>query len=179
MTERISEIDDEPVVGKVYLGPGVQSYGQWMPVIGPLHEDTAIIGFADKHYHKDVRFMRGRDIQDRFDWAVTVSLNLPTCTPEVLTLTTVLTDIDGPLREIRKVCRRAMPELPLQISDEGRPAWQLKLEDAYENASARCGRCPHRGFSLKGLPVKDGKVICPGHGLQWEVETGKIVRRTK
>jgi hypothetical protein len=62
--KRVSEITDEPVVGKFYMVPCVWYYGEWMPVIGPRHDDKEVIGFTDKHYHKDVRFVSDRWIDD-------------------------------------------------------------------------------------------------------------------
>ena len=38
--------------------------------------------------------------------------------------------------------------------------------------------CYGRGFRLAGLPVQpDGTVVCPGHGLRWHLNTGRLVPR--
>jgi hypothetical protein len=174
--QRVSELQGEPEVGKFYLVPCVRADGVWTPVIGPRHEDKELIGFDEQHFHKDIRFMSDSQIELGFDWAVSRTDRFITCTPEQYEMASVLVRIDHEPRLMPQKCRRRMPDFPLHITDNGRPAWQAKLEDAYAGAKF-CGRCPHRGIPLSGLPVKDGKAICPGHGLQFEVATGKLVRR--
>lgn len=42
-----------------------------------------------------------------------------------------------------------------------------------------CRTCPHRGISLVGAPVDErGAVVCPGHGLAWDKDTGILRPRT-
>jgi hypothetical protein len=82
----------------------------------------------------------------------------------------------------RLLCKRTLPDFPVELKyKDGRERWafewQPRLESEYAAIRAACTRCPHRGFSLAGLPVKDGKVVCPGHGLQWNVKTGALVPR--
>jgi hypothetical protein len=175
--QRVAELETEPEVGKFYLVPCVRHYGEWVPVIGPRHDDREVIGFAEKHYHKDVRFLSDDWLEQRWAWSRFNSSRPLTCTPEEYELASVLI-VDAEPRERRMKCRRRMPQFPTAITDAGRPAWQRKLERAYKNANAKCGRCPHRGLPLNGQPVKDGKVICPGHGLVFDVATGKLVPRT-
>ncbi|RYG96455.1 MAG: hypothetical protein EON58_12050, partial [Alphaproteobacteria bacterium] len=37
--------------------------------------------------------------------------------------------------------------------------------------------CPHKGISLASVPVIDGCIDCPGHGLRFDAKTGEIVSR--
>jgi nitrite reductase/ring-hydroxylating ferredoxin subunit len=108
---------------------------------------------------------------------VATSRHVPICEPAQRQLASVLI-VEGEPQLKRKICRRVMPDFPMQITSAGRPVWQKKLERAYKATNAKCGRCPHRGLPLNGLPVKDDKVICPGHGLQFNVKTGEMIPRT-
>lgn len=52
-----------------------------------------------------------------------------------------------------------------------------QLTDAYADASAACGVCPHRQIPLSaGRDMGNGVRQCPGHGLCWDRE-GRLVRR--
>ena len=57
MLQRIDDVP-EPVVGHYYLVPCLQAAkpGLWLPIIGPEHEDAAIIKFPALHCHYDLRF---------------------------------------------------------------------------------------------------------------------------
>jgi hypothetical protein len=51
-----------PVVRELRVGPrGLRIVGDlWVPVIGPLHDDTEIIGLPARHWHVDFRFAGAR-----------------------------------------------------------------------------------------------------------------------
>jgi hypothetical protein len=76
-------------------------------------------------------------------------------------------------------CRRAGNDYPrfAAVSHRGLKA----LASAY--AGRRCGRnaagllvCPHKGFVLGSLVSdKDGRVVCPLHGLVIDVAAGAVV----
>jgi hypothetical protein len=176
--ERVSELKIEPVVGRYYLVPCVQEmFGLWVPVIGPEHEDSAIINFPGQHFHRDLRFVSDADVKAL---AGHVS-RAPICRPEEAALivpTMSKNQITERPVERKMLCKRRMPDFPLFVKVRLAPHWMGPLERHYAHANAKCGRCPHRGFNLKGLPVKDGKIICPGHGLQFDVNTGALVPRT-
>jgi hypothetical protein len=73
-------------------------------------------------------------------------------------------------------CQRRMPSFPTHIS--GQPIeFVAGLENAYADVKLKCSKCPHRGMPLTGLPEKDGVVVCNGHGLAWNVQSGEMVRR--
>lgn len=173
--KRVSEIEGEPEVGKFYLVPCVRFEGAWRPVIGPRHEDAEYIGVEILHYHDDLRFLGNAAIKRSYEWHNFFSKGI-TCPPEEFKMTSVLAShacskvVERPVR-----CKRRMPDFPLVVKTQRAP-WFDKLQDAYAD-SRGCARCPHRGMPLQGLPVKDGVVICPGHGLAWSVETGEMVRR--
>ena len=162
----------EVVVGRMYLVPMVRGLFQYWrrrwPVLGPKHEDADYIGFEHEHYHFDWRFV-DRDVFDTlyydkldghilFAWALTDLRNqIPL----------------GPVIWRRRKCHRPMPDFPRHL-----PMWLLTLEAAYaDRVLTDALVCPHRGVALGGL-ARDtvGCVVCPLHGLRWNLETRRLVR---
>lgn len=184
--QRVDEMTEAPVVGQTYLVPVHQDrVGRLYPIMGPFHADAELAPWAGAaaalpHAHYDVRFLplamiSGRKRQ-RMDRAtalfshVHLLLNDPVPPEGVL--------FHRPL-----VCLRKVPTHPFDV------VWREQqvvggyipfLEARYATARVKCGRCPHRGFPLAGLPVgPDGGVTCPGHGLRWHVETGRLLARVR
>jgi hypothetical protein len=143
-------------VGKYYRVPCVRTEDcrKSRPVFLPLHEDAALIGFPHYHYHEDPRFLDSRDYKQ-------FSFERVFC-PTVGVL--------GPAEYRLRKCKRAMPEYPRHMP------WRISLAHAYAKEKLRNGICPHKGTDLTTCPVVDGIVTCPGHGLRWNVTTGKLVR---
>lgn len=158
-------------IGKFYSVPCVKSQWQWMPtvpILGPMHEDREIIDFPEHHYHIDWRFVSARAWQRRLSASPGKGKSNG---HKVLGLPISERNICSDVFMHRLLCKREMPEFPLS-------AWLTELEPLY--ASRRLTEdfvCPHRGIPLAGCPVKNGVVICPGHGLAWNVETRKLVPR--
>lgn len=180
---------EKPVVGRFYLVPCVwdENYGVtrrtvhkggWWPVIGPWHED-ADIGFAEHHFHFDVRFFtewnwEGRGKRQNM-------ARVKTRQPRELAVMAV------PKIEYRRLkMLREMPDFPKEETSwavaggwvEGSKNDLVKrVEEKFKDVRMTCMKCPHRGMPLTGLPVKDGMVVCNGHGLRWELATGRMVVR--
>jgi nitrite reductase/ring-hydroxylating ferredoxin subunit len=61
--------------------------------------------------------------------------------------------------------------------------WLKKLEAKFATAKMKNFICPHKGLPCNGTPIVDGVVVCRGHGLAFNVETGSLVtqstKRTK
>lgn len=159
-----------PIIGKYYSVPCVfmdcWSY-QWIPVHGPRHEDTEFIGFDMHHWHIDWRFAPKR----WFNWLLESYGDIHRLQGKVV----CSPDARGIVRTVemrRKKCQREMINFPFNAP------WRSKLETKFAPCKLLVGMvCPHRGISLEGMPVKDGLVVCPGHGLQWNVVTGEMVPR--
>jgi len=89
---------------------------------------------------------------------------------------TILVSYDDPLGPVvyrRRKCRREMPIHP----EAELCSWlrNMKLPDAYQDHVLGADMiCPHKGASLKGLPVDDGCVVCPLHGLRWNLQTRRL-----
>lgn len=172
----LQKIEDvkTPQVGKFYLVPCIWhcltefTRAFWLPVVGPWHEDAEFVGFPYWHFHYDWRFMQSFLIID----------------PErpIYNQARVATDkldINPPKTQLRRrKMMRPMPEFPA-IERSGDPVrWIKPLETEFASHVLKCRPCPHRGMSLDGLPIDaQGRVVCNGHGLRWNLNTGRISPR--
>lgn len=146
-------------------------WDEWVPTLGPKHEDAAELDFPWLHYHIDWRFVSDR----MFDWCSSAPSKSPL--GQVVTADIKFREISGRPVMKRRKCRREMPEFPaLHVSGS---RWeQLEL-----NQRARCSKlkdghiCPHRGIDLRQFAQPDGTAICPGHGLRWDLKTGDMLPR--
>lgn len=200
--QRVDEMTEPPVVGQVYLVPCVFIAGPpgsrkqlrdgtgpkgcegmlpgWWPVIGPQHEDAAIFEFPHQHWHLDLRFlgkvqvanrMFGREEGTEAERAARL-LSRPLTNHGAL-----------PAPEYRP--RRCMREQPdwndflAATHRTRRPDNMAKLDrvTAIKGQTLKtCMVCPHRGLPLGSMPVINGVITCPGHGLRWRADTGEVVR---
>lgn len=175
-TQNIEDVADV-IVGRYYMVPAVcvvQSVSvlRVVPIIGPLHEDAKFIGFPDHHYHPDRRFVSQAWLDyygtGEGHWAAVYGY--------------ILTDrLTGRKRRTsmfdlgrrRMKCKRAVGPFRKDAP------WLPKLERSYAGEQLRNGHiCPHRGISCRGVKVDDKNcVVCPGHGLQFNVGDGHLVSR--
>ena len=170
----VSELADEPVLGRWYRVPCVLrklSYSEshaeltWFPVIGPAHSDE---GQAKEHYHYDYRFMPDMMLSavGRRD----LGAFTPFFTATVATPSYPLPAGAEGARLKRHRCFRRMPICPASL------AIGLRLDAKYFNCALDPSQpvCLHRGIPLNGLPQANGVVVCPGHGLRWNLKTGRM-----
>ncbi len=170
-------------IGRYYMIPCVKTNrlqrvgrGEWVPVIGPLHEDADIVGFPYPHWHVDWRFASKKQVQrigrgplgfdERRLFAQPIQYHLSDGK-------TLLIE-SGPDPILRRIkCKREMPAYPFAAARE---AWLSKLEHAYAHCRLKQKICPHRNLPLEGVEQHGDTVTCPGHGLRWHITTGKLVR---
>lgn len=178
--KRLQKIEDAStiIVGKYYLVPTVYVPRlprslRTVPVIGPPHEDAEFINFPHRHLHPDRRFVssswmnyyraRGGLEAKEGHWSVVYSFKV--------------NELDTGIREgdrMRMQCKRLVGSFRLDAP------WLTKLENAYRLEKLRDGHiCPHRGISCRGVIAENGGVVCPGHGLKWNLETGSLVPRVR
>lgn len=189
---KVEDLAEPPVVGCYYMVPCVRSivtgligrrgmrrgaYRRWLPVIGPKHDDREVIGFTEVHYHYDVRFLPD---------VVLNAIAGPGAGREVRALGMVRRAHSVGPEHRRCRCLRRCPEFPHSRFPPEHAggggcdfSWMADLERAYADARLKCGlACPHRGLPLAGQPVQPGDlVVCPGHGLRWNVKTGALAPR--
>ncbi len=171
--QRVVDLKEEPIVGRRYLVPCVAielrvlkgETHTWVPVFGGEHEDKDVIGFADMHWHFDLRFISDRIFRRTGGVPPIGSVDLKGV---------LVGNFDRRTVEKPRLCRRRMPPYPRYVS------FREPLEKAYKKATVieqdGCRLCPHRGLPLDGLPKRpDGSVVCRGHGLCWSRE-GKLVK---
>ncbi len=172
MVQDIRELQTPPTIGKYYMVPVVwcRLYGVEMPVWGDHHEDKAILKFDMWHYHFDHRFV-SRRIMDRITKGGITTLALFGDVVHTSDLETY--QITPIVRRLK--CRRDMFVFPhVQRTHK----FINKLETSFDAAKLQGGVCPHKGFNLNQCPVRDGHVVCPLHGLQWNKATGELAPRT-
>lgn len=165
-------IDTPPVVGQVYLVPCLDAGdGRFLPVIGPRHADPGHgINAKEIHYHSDVRFRRDPELSGHLvrtalaqgDWAtvITVAVASPEAVAAMAAMNLIHLDNHHRPVTLRPVrCEREAPIRPP-------PSWQRELEAAYAGKTLSAdGRCPHQGAPVLDQPLRDGRRVCPLHGL--------------
>jgi hypothetical protein len=176
---------DRPVeIGRYYLVPCirllprnlVQSYhiaagrDGWIPVLGPKHEDAELIGFPNTHLHVDLRFVDTRTWQRQQDrtWR-TVSTDFYA---KPITLRDQSTDRlythEHDTRQLR--AKRQPSWFPRQYAP-----WIQNLSSAFAECTLKPGNlCPHRGLPLAPFADARGIAVCPGHGLAWNLNSGRL-----
>ncbi len=167
MSPKVTEAE-RVEVGRYYMVPCVRGRAEttssleWIAVTGPEHEDRGAVFAPYLHWHPDCRFMSARMI-------AAVQSDQPSVA-SVIFLSAHLHRRSVEWR--RQLCKREMPPYPPAFFMD---ALVLEMGDA--RLKPDCRTCPHRGVPLNGLPVRDGAVTCPGHGLRWNLATGEMVRR--
>ena len=156
----------EVEVGKLYKVPcirRVRANGdddvEWIPVIGPVHDDKEAIGFPHLHVHHDTRFS---DLNlNLFMGSLARLGRVERLDKEVLQADRWFkADLRFSMR--RRRCKRQ--------TDCWRP---VHFTEALEEQHRHCrigadGLCPHRGIPLAlGHKLADGSTVCAGHGLRW------------
>jgi hypothetical protein len=177
-------------------GPGLDNDEHIVPVLGPAHEDADIIKFPEEHWHYDLRFLapeiidglmaevervhgKKLGIEPVYDDIPPLPRIKKKLRPRYAMLAVIpylnaAEPFKTSLRRLR--CLRKMPDYPSRIGNTLLP-FVRELENAYAQHRKRdCRTCPHRGTPLNGLPIRDGVVTCPGHGLRFKVSTGELVR---
>lgn len=178
--EKVDEIEHEPVIGESYLVPCMfrpNYHVDWVPIYGGEHDDKEHFNQPLRHYHYDVRFIHlGHIISLLFLSTNGRSRHMSEeALVERLTVNILSARKDGIVEYREKICYRKMPEIitPKFAKEEFK-----SLQTEYEHVNISCKTCPHRGFRLNGLPEdEEGNVVCPGHGLKWNVKSGKLVKR--
>lgn len=190
MPTNIEKLTSPPIVGEIYRVPCM--FGQiallskaqvksaeWWPIMRPPHQDSIYfpqtksiwvdndysstlveeIFYEDdpnsyQHYHVDPRFA-----PDEYytGWEV-VNKDYHN-----------IIDIQGKIKWQEMVCLREMPTQRLFTG------FGQRFVDDHKDKKIKCGRCPHRGVLLNSVPVIDGVITCPNHGLRFNAETKQCI----
>lgn len=199
--QRIDDMQSPPVIGQRYLVPCVRVAGPvgsrkplrrgvgsdgcegmlpgWWPVIGPEHEDAAILAFPHQHWHFDLRFLSKSQVRNR---RIGVEEGHASSIARLLSFPLTNHGSLGTPEHRPRRCLREQPDWSAWMSVAGRshrPEIMLKLERialVKGQTLKACKVCPHRGLPLGSIPAVDGIVTCPGHGMRWDASTGQPVR---
>jgi nitrite reductase/ring-hydroxylating ferredoxin subunit len=180
--QRITDLCEPPVVGRMYLVPVVtwRWYNlekQW-PVFLPIHTDAEWLKFPDRHYHIDPRFLNERQCRQIGNKIMSGDeLEMVQRAP-ISSLR--FSSIDPPPHQwARRKCYRA--DVPYR---HGHREPIKALQDGYAGQTARHVRtgwtCPHKGFPLGSIdPDADGIITCPLHGLRIRASDGQCLPATR
>jgi hypothetical protein len=138
----------------------------WFPVLDIAHKD-GIYGQPNSHYHVDWRFVLEQHIEaqerafkhlyPRFQDAENLHYFAPVMETEVVKE-----------EYIPLLYKRHFREFPQSQGFN-------TLKDIMKDVQMKNMKCPHHNYDMKSCQVIDGIVTCPMHGLQWNVNTGKLV----
>ena len=174
---------------------------RWWPIIGPWHEDEALLDFPTWHFHIDWRFVDAKTrtaVSRQLDPSHAGSeiaqviiardiVPLGTVPPKHNTWWTVRADQrkgergfalpeDACERWFRHERRTPEPDPPPKWWRQTH--WRPELEEAFEGRRlvGPERRCPHRGVPLAGIEADaEGVLECPLHGLRWRACDGRHV----
>lgn len=189
MIEDIERLRCPPSLGKRYMVPcvcgslfniGPHSVpSEFWPVLRPSHQDSEYLprfrtmwketngewveedevyyerdDHTPKHYHVDPRFtpesLYTPYERENSDWHTIITATSPV--------------------EFREM--ECLREMPIQRLFTG---FGQKFVDDHRGKRLKCMRCPHKGIDLSSMPVVDGVVTCPAHGLRYDSSTGRCV----
>ena len=177
---RIDDLTGPPGVGQRYLVPCVHAIwcgkADWWPVLLPLHSDADHFAFEPRHYHVDTRFLAparaprdgAAEPQGALQWPLAEVLG-PWNAPE-----------PNPFSKAEWRWRKCQHTKTLDSCEQ----WLRRHETVTKFRAAMAGRtcpvqngrrlCPHRAADLTTVPVVDGMVVCPLHGLRIDATTWRV-----
>lgn len=139
-----------------HLLPTITNIRKCTPVFNHPHNDVEN-GQHEIHYHMDFRFTGSdphklpKGYELTWDARPTSSSNSPTKVEYLpLRLSSYITGATG----VRLISKS-----------------KLKHDCIYKS------KCPHRGYNLSTVPVEDGMITCPLHGLQFDPDTHKLLTK--
>ena len=173
-TPKVDELESPPVIGKSYLvkciwGDTEGGDSRWLPIFGDPHVDDLDAANGDRdvagvpHIHYDLRFFTNGDCY-MTGWNYKDAL--------VVKLNQGLKCIDKYNIRYRK--REMIREWSLYLWES--TEYLARFEQRYMDKKLDdCKKCPHWGTDLRGIPVIDGKILCPLHKLLWDAKDGSLV----
>lgn len=183
--ERITNLSAPPVVGKWYLVPtsayqwlGVKAARPW-PVFLPWHSDAEHLRFDEDHYHVDPRFLGRAAWKMAQGWGGVEFLDptnraLSACQRWPLARHRGRDDLPGDIVWRRRRCERATAEYV-----HGDKPTIVSLTAAFAGRQCKRARsgwvCPHQHVPMGSVPVEDGVLTCPLHGLRIRDSDGVVL----
>lgn len=178
----VTDLEEPPTPGVRYRVPLVWVQNGdlptgWWPVTGPQHEDKEHINFEAQHWHPDLRFLTEAQLICLTQLYGVFRMEQLYSEGSECTFRAhahlILAQFVKRYVVRPRLCRRVQPVYPRRRMGW---FWLQTLEAAYKDQELKgCLRCPHRGVSLSNLPRDSlGRVVCPAHGLRWNLKTGHL-----
>jgi nitrite reductase/ring-hydroxylating ferredoxin subunit len=190
--KHIDKLNCPPVVGEFYLVPCV--FGKYTnigrhnippqlwPVFLPSHEDSK---YYPQYRTKWIETPTGQyTIEETYYESVPGTLHHyhvdPRFTPAEFyteweqvnkSWHNVIEAVDSDVKTEKLQCIR---EMPIQRLFTG---FGQNFIDDHKNKKIVCGRCPHKKVNLKSVPIINGVITCPNHGLQFDSKTGNCLNK--
>lgn len=143
----------------------------WVPILLPKHTDVEL-GITREHYHIDWRFVG----KWRFEHIINCRKQIGD--PDGVHMGFILGEeatteaFDKPVMK-RMQCKRQHGVFPNLANVPQQVEKSCVGKTLKDNMI-----CPHRGIDLSGLePDNEGNIVCPGHGLKFNLQSGEIVHR--
>lgn len=159
----VRTLNTPPVPGRYYKVPCLKKLGRWWPLTGEKHDDKEYLKFAPQHYHLDVRFIPPNLVAREWSGNYGPYSHFFAWPVQDERIPDGWIDTGEP--ELRaRLCYRDWPRYPVIFR---------ALHEAYKDSKLPdCRICPHRGYPLNQISPREGKLICPLHGLAWDAQTG-------
>lgn len=164
------------VVGRTYMVNVIQTNGDaqfWcgdqVPILGGAHDDPDLTDSIGVHYHVDWRFVTHARWDFAREYIASQYSESHIYRNPSLGMVVAAFAVKSELGRQELRCNR-----PSQIWDWD-VKWMPMLERKFLNGRVSCNTCPHRGISLAGAGTDGrGAIVCPGHGLAWDKDTGML-----
>jgi hypothetical protein len=178
MIQRITELNEMPVVGRFYLVPTVEHPWTFRhkpfpwPVFLPRHNDTQFFNFPEEHYHVDPRFLTPRDfaIIEDYGWSRTAFEQCQGAPVAKWNAGAGAYELSAIVWRRRRCHRDAIP----YAFGEREPIKAIQAHWSGQTAPRnRYGWvCPHQSAALGSMAVVDGVITCPLHGMRIRTADG-------
>lgn len=188
--EKVTNLKSPPIIGQIYSVPhyktdldnivtnsgylGIYNPNKfyYVPIYLPVHEDGELLNFPYWHYHFDLRFFNKKMLGF---WFYTIY------------------KLNG-IIDLNRINQKFSDEFKLIITKTNKPEfnniyWKpivcqrntqkpqtniFTLMEHFKNYKLSCLKCPHKGINLADIePDGNGYVVCPAHGLKWNIKSGR------
>jgi hypothetical protein len=195
MPRSIEKLKSEPIVGNYYLVPCVlgkafalmfhpHTKRHWWPVLRPPHEDSKYIERYKTYWKEteDGEWGQFDEIYYEADSSTQHHIHVdPRFAPSSFYTKWERTNnswhnfIYFEKKTVKWRKMKCLREMPVQRLFTG---FGQKFVDDYKDGKMKCGRCPHKGALLDSIPVVDGVITCPLHGLKFDCQTSECLTKS-
>lgn len=137
---------------KIYgYNEDVYRYNDWIPILLQGHQDTIGNNKTALHYHLDNRFLT-QSQKRKFGDGSSIA---------------ILESASSPIQWMTKECYRDIQQPEIVVN---------AFQESCKNKKMRNWKCPHQGFDLRCVQHNGKEVVCPMHGLRWNIDDGRLIK---